>query len=158
MTHSTREPLDILYELVKINNDRIEGYTKAIELLSIGQNTDLRAVFEKYRDQSLAFKGEIMPLVLQISEDIIDKTRIKGKLFRAWVSLKTVFSASDRTTILDLAAHGENEFTTAYANFLDREIGEDNPIRNMILRQQQIQCAARDHIKLLQGNVKTMLG
>lgn len=154
MEHSTREPLDILYELVEINNDRIEGYTKAIELLSEGEHTDLRSVFEKYRDQSAGFKKEITPLVLQIGEAPIDKTRIKGKIFRAWMSLKTAFSSSDRESILELAKRGEDEFSNAYQHFLEKEIGDDSPIRNMVSRQSQEQHTAHDHIKLLYDNAR----
>lgn len=154
MQQSTREPLDILHDLVEINNDRIEGYSKAIELLPGGQHTDLRSIFEKYRDQSADFKTEIAPLVLQIGQDLTEHTRLSGKIFRAWMSLKTTFSSADRLNVLELAEQGEEEFDKVYQNFLEHEIGDDNPIREMLLRQSQDQKAAYDHIKMLHDNAK----
>ncbi|MCL7989299.1 PA2169 family four-helix-bundle protein [Sphingobacterium sp. lm-10] len=154
MQQSTREPLDILHDLVKINNDRMEGYTKAIELLPGGQHTDLRKVFEMYRGQSHDFKEEITPLVLQIGQGPIDGTPLSGKIFRAWMSLKAALSSTDRASILELAERGEDEFTSAYTNFLENEIGEDNPIRQMVLRQSQEQRSAHEHIKMLRDNAR----
>ncbi|WP_197464889.1 MULTISPECIES: PA2169 family four-helix-bundle protein [Sphingobacterium] len=152
MQQSTREPLDILYDLVEINNDRIEGYTKAIELLPGGQHTDLRAVFEKYRDQSADFKAEIAPLVLQIGQELTNSTRLSGKIYRTWMSLKTALSSSNRTAILELAERGEDEFVSVYDHFLQNEIGEDNPIYDMVMRQSHEQRDAYEHIKMLYDN------
>lgn len=154
MQESTREPLDILHDLVEINNDRIEGYSKAIELLPGGQHTDLRTIFEKYRDQSSDFKAEIAPLVLQIGQELTGHTRLSGKIFRAWMTLKTALTSADRANILELAARGEDEFINVYTNFIENEIGVDNPIYEMLLRQSQEQRAAYDHIKMLHDNAR----
>lgn len=48
---STEKAISVLNDLIEINNDRSNGFEKAIEDLGEG-NTDLKAVFEKLAQES----------------------------------------------------------------------------------------------------------
>src|SRR4051812_2183162 len=47
----TKETIEILNDLIEINNDRIKGYTRAIEELKDGDE-DVKVLFENMIDQS----------------------------------------------------------------------------------------------------------
>ncbi|MDR2283494.1 MAG: PA2169 family four-helix-bundle protein, partial [Sphingobacterium sp.] len=89
MENLHQDTADLLNQLIEINNDRIEGYEKAISLLPEESNYGLQDVFEKYRDQSIQFKNELKPLVIREGDMPTEETRTSGKLFRTWMEIKS---------------------------------------------------------------------
>lgn len=133
-------------ELIEINNDRIEGYKKAIELLPEGDHFGLRGIFEDYRDQSIQFNADLKPLVATLGETPTDATRTSGKMFRAWMELKSAVAPHAIQAILESCERGEDEFQKVYEEVLAN--GDlDTDLRVIAQSQLDTESAAHDHIK-----------
>ena len=73
---------ETLNDLILINNDRVEGYRKAIDQLSL-EDADLRQVFQERVDQSRQFHAELVNEVARLGEDVKEGTLASGKIYRA---------------------------------------------------------------------------
>ena len=67
---------ETLNDLVKINNDRIEGYEKA-ENQSESEDVDLKATFKKMADQSRKYVAELTQAVGQLGEKDVYKRQVQ---------------------------------------------------------------------------------
>lgn len=81
--------LKVLTTAIEINNDRIAGYEKAIEILSEEPDNELQSIFETYRDQSVQFRSELLPFVQVVGENADQGTKLSGKFFRMWIDVKS---------------------------------------------------------------------
>ena len=100
-----QETIDILNDLVLINNDRIAGYEKAMDELKTkdgaGQgNLDLTVLFEKMIDDSRDFRNALGKEVQVMGGEMAEGTMSSGKIYRAWMDIKALFTGMDRHTIL----------------------------------------------------------
>ena len=89
---TSQETIEILNDLIQINNDRIRGYERAIEELK-DDNDDLKTLFAVFIDQS---RQNIMILGKEVQTfggDMATGTTGSGKIYRAWMDVKAVFSA-----------------------------------------------------------------
>lgn len=154
MENRTEKNTEILNNLIEINNDRIEGYSKAIELLDPAADIDLNSLFEKYIQQSQQFKSELTPLVFKVGENPEDGTRVTGKLFRMWMDIKNTLAGSDRTSILESCERGEDAFKRVYENAWTDEEGLDADVLSMIRSQAELQLAAHDELKALRDEAE----
>ncbi len=111
---------EILNDLVKINNDRVEGYRKAIEELK-PEDADLRILFQERIGQSQAFHRELAAEVAMLGEVVATGTMASGKIYRTWMDVKAFFSGSDRKTILDNCENGEDAALVAYRSALESD-------------------------------------
>ncbi len=111
---------EVLNDLVKINNDRVEGYRKAIEELK-PEDFDLRTLFQERIEQSLAFHSELAGEVAMLGEEIAEGTMASGKIYRTWMDVKAFFSGADRKTILDNCENGEDAALAAYRSALESD-------------------------------------
>ena len=71
---------EVLNDLVKINNDRVEGYKKAIENLE-ADDADLKIVFQEKINESHAFHSELTAEVALLGEKIATGTMALGKIY-----------------------------------------------------------------------------
>jgi len=93
------QTIGILNDLIKINNDRVEGYEKAVKD-TVG-NPDLVTTFTKYAG------GEPS-----------ESTTVAGKIYRVWMDLRAAVSSSERASALDLSEYGEDAAQKAYKEAL----------------------------------------
>ena len=140
---------ELLQDLIQINNDRIEGYTRAIELLEENADDDLRQLFTRYRSQTQEFVSELTPYVMQEGEIPTDSTRTSGKLFRLWMDIKGTVTGHDRHSILESCERGEDAFKKAYEEAINDLGITPSSLSNLIREQAQKQLSAHDHIKSL---------
>jgi uncharacterized protein (TIGR02284 family) len=139
--------VDILNDLVLINNDRIEGYDRALKELG-ADNADLRPLFTKYIGQSHQCKMELGTEVQAFGEEMEAGTTNSGKLYRAWMDVKAVFTGHDRKAILENCEAGEDAAQKAYRTALkDDEL--PTYLREIITRQQGVLRTAHDEMKSL---------
>lgn len=153
MENLHQETADFLNELIEINNDRIEGYGKAISLISTEGNYSLQDIFEKYRDQSIQFKNELTPLVLREGELPTEETRTSGKLFRAWMEIKSAVAPYTVKAILESCERGEDEFKKVYNDAIDKHDIIPSSILTVVQSQARLQLEAHNHIKNLRNNI-----
>lgn len=158
MQNTATETKHILNDLVLINNDRIAGYEKAMEELKSNQdagtdNTDLVATFQVMIDQSREFRNALGQEVQVLGGDMAEGTMTSGKIYRAWMDVKSLFTGKNRHSILAACETGEDAAQKAYSAALEEE---DLPIflREMITRQQEELRKSHDEIKSLRDQAE----
>ncbi len=141
---TSKEVVEILNDLVQINNDRITGYKRALGELK-EEDSDLRPLFTDYIDQSQRFKNELGNEVQVLGGDIESGTTGSGKIYRAWMDVKAIFTGHDRHSVLSNCEGGEDAAQRAYSS----AINEDLPayISEMMIEQQQSLKESHDEIK-----------
>jgi uncharacterized protein (TIGR02284 family) len=143
---TTEMTLELLNDLVKVNNDRIAGYERAINETK-DLDVDLKATFESMIRESETYKQELVNKAEELGGNIEEGTTTAGKIYRAWMDLKATFTGSDRKTILDSCEFGEDAAQRAYDAALssDEELSPD--LRDLIISQQQSLKNSHDLIK-----------
>jgi len=139
--------VDTLNDLILINNDRIEGYDRALNELT-EDDADLRPLFSKYIEQSHQCKMELGTEIEALGEDIETGTTGSGKIYRAWMDVKAIFTGNDRKAVLANCEAGEDAAQKAYKAALNDEelpafLGE------IITRQKALLRTAHDEVKAL---------
>ena len=149
---ATLETIEILNDLIQINNDRIDGYEKALEELKQEDN-DLRALFSSMISESHEIRLALGTEVNALGGDMETSTTTSGKIYRAWMDFKAIFTGHDRHTVLANCERGEDAAQKAYETALE---DEELPayLREMILEQQQTLRQSHDKIKALRDASK----
>ncbi len=143
----TNETAEILNDLVQINNDRIEGYEKAIENLK-AEDHDLKSLFISMIDESRKCKMDLSTELNVLKEDTDSGTTNSGKLYRAWMDVKAAFTGHDRKGILENCEFGEDAAQKAYK----AAANDDNlpgHLKTLILGQKNTLRESHDKIKAL---------
>lgn len=138
---------ETLNDLIQINNDRIAGYEKAIEELS-PEDADLKALFVKMIGESHKLKLDLATAVQGTGTELETGTTTSGKVYRAWMDVKAIFTGHDRKTILNNCEGGEDAAQKAYKLALDEE-GLSADTRALITAQKAELKASHDEIKAL---------
>lgn len=140
------ETISVLNDLIKINNDRIEGYQKASEDTK-DSNVDLKAVFHEMADQSMKYVNELTAEVTRLGGDPASDTTMSGKAYRVWMDVRSAFTGKDRTNALELCEFGEDAAQKAYESALESDATMSTDIRQMISEQKSALKTAHDTIK-----------
>lgn len=153
MRNINEHQTDILNNLIEINNDRIEGYKTAIALLPATASTAIKYAFEQFRDQSIQFNNELIPIVHKEGEEPEEGTRDSGKLFRIWMDIKAMVSPSTILSILDSCIRGEEEHKKVYNNAIENRDYLEHPNLRIIESQSMLQTEAKNRITLLRDGL-----
>ncbi|MES2446181.1 MAG: PA2169 family four-helix-bundle protein [Bacteroidota bacterium] len=138
---------ETLNDLIQINNDRVAGYEKAIEELK-AEDSDLKALFVKMIGESHQHKMALATEVQALGEDAESGTTNSGKIYRAWMDVKAIFTGHDRKTILNNCEFGEDAAQKAYKMALEEE-GLSADLRSLITEQKADLRVSHDEIKAL---------
>lgn len=138
---------EILNDLIQINNDRIAGYEKAMAELEPA-DSDLKALFVKMIGESHKHKLALATEVQALGTDIDQGTTNSGKIYRAWMDVKAVFTGHDRKTVLNNCEFGEDAAQKAYKTALEEEDLSAN-LRSLISEQKTELRVSHDQIKSL---------
>lgn len=141
---------EILNDLIQINNDRIAGYERAIEELS-PEDSDLKTLFVKMIGESHKHKMALATEVQGLGEEIETGTTNSGKIYRAWMDVKAVFTGHDRKTVLSNCEFGEDAAQKAYKMALAEE-GISAAITQLITSQKADLRVSHDEIKALRDS------
>ena len=144
----SEEATMVLTDLVKINNDRIKGYEKAIHELSDDGNSDLKAIFADMIKESHNFRNQLMEELEVKGENAQLGTSTAGKIYRSWMEVKSAFTSSDRKAILESCEYGEDVAQRAYETALEDE-NIPEYIREMLTEQKHSLKLSHDQIKVL---------
>ena len=109
----SREVVEVLNDLVMINNDRINGYQRAIKELKSG-DTDLKTLFDQMIVESQQIKSDLAHEIQVLHGDVENGTTEMGKIYRVWMDVKAIFTGDDRHTILSNCEAGEDAVQRAY--------------------------------------------
>jgi uncharacterized protein (TIGR02284 family) len=142
---------EILNDLVQITNDRIAGYQKAIEELHV-EDTDLKTLFVEMVRQSHRHKAALVQELQVLGADADTGTTTSGKIYRAWMDIKAMFTGHDRETVLNNCEFGEDAAQKAYKMALEAD-GLSANLRSLIIYQQTELKASHDEIKALRDQL-----
>lgn len=146
---NTDKKTDLLNEAIEINNDRIKGYEKAIEIAADANLRELQTLFKSYIEQSQQFIMELKPLLKQYHVEPESGTNLTGKIFRIWMDIKSAISPSISQAILDTCERGEDEFKETYKEILSESLDDYRNLVDILQMQLSKQIEAHQHIKEL---------
>jgi uncharacterized protein (TIGR02284 family) len=152
VTTTTKETIGILNDLVAINNDRIAGYEKALQETKETDN-DLKGLFTSMIDESRKLRLNLADEVQTLGGEYDRGTTASGKLYRAWMDVRAVFTGHDRHTVLANCERGEDAAQNAYKEALN-ENNVPAYIRTLLEEQKQTLRASHDQIKALRDAAK----
>jgi uncharacterized protein (TIGR02284 family) len=135
---------EALNDLIKINNDRIEGYEKAARE---SDDMDLNAVFLKMSEQSDDFTHELAEKIEGLGGEETTDTTISGKIYRVWMDIKNTFTGGSRKSILEVCEFGEDAAQKAYNEALNTDAEMSADIRQLIMAQKMDLKKSHDIIK-----------
>ena len=140
-----KKVIEVLNDLIQINNDRITGYERALKELK-DESSDLRILFEGYIDQSRNIRNQLGTEVQALHGKMDEGTTASGKIYRAWMDVKAVFTGESRKSVLENCHQGEHAALKAYNTALEHE---DLPayLREMIQKQKDIYQESHDEVK-----------
>ena len=137
---------EILNDLIRINRDRTEGYEKAIDELE-KNDTDLQALYQQYAQQSRIFASQLSQEVNRLGEEAAEGTTASGKIYRAWMGIKSAFSSDERKSTLEECEFGEDAAQKAYKQAISESSLFSQQLDNLIRSQQTDLKSAHDTIK-----------
>jgi uncharacterized protein (TIGR02284 family) len=146
-TLTSKEAAGVLNDLIKINNDRIDGYEKALKDLKAEDN-DLQLVFLKAIDQSRKIRMVLGREIQTLGEDIPAGTSGSGTIHRAWMELKVSFSGHSRHAILASCEYGEDAVQKAYESALNSEHLPEY-LSRIVLEEKEELKEVHDQIRIL---------
>lgn len=151
MIVTTEKAEALVKELIVINNDRCEGYKTAAQETKDG---DLKPLFEKYSAQSAQFASELKRYISYEEAPAADETKLSGKVYRAWMDVKSAVTASDRKAILSSCEFGEDVALKTYKDMLESDDSNDigSELHAVITNQRSEVQAAHNYIRSLRDN------
>ena len=154
ITEDTEELVEVLNDLVKINNDRIVGYEKAIQHSSDSDN-DLVNVFTKMIAESRQYKSELSNTIQDLGGRVdTEETTHSGKLYRLWMDLCAAVKGRDRRSVLDDCEFGEDTIQKVYREAIESDATRGADIRRLITNQKSSLKTSHDTIKRMRDMQK----
>ncbi len=143
---SNENLVEVLNDLIRINNDRVEGYVRAAKETKL-IDVDLQNVFNRMADESRQYASELTQKVIALGGKPTDNTTAKGKIYRAWMDVKAAFTGQDRKSILASCEFGEDAAQRAYEEALSSDVEIDTETRKLITNQKESLKTSHDLIK-----------
>jgi uncharacterized protein (TIGR02284 family) len=140
------EIIGVLNDLIRINNDRIVGYERAVNE-SKDKDVDMIAVFNKMADQSRKYVTELVQEVGRLGGEAAKDTTVSGKIYRVWMDMKSAITGKDRESIIGSCEYGEDVAQRAYEAALESDAYMSTEIRQMITNQKSELKESHDMIK-----------
>ncbi|MDP4149835.1 MAG: PA2169 family four-helix-bundle protein, partial [Bacteroidota bacterium] len=113
--------IEVLNDLIRVNNDRIEGYEKEAHE-ERNTDPDIKSAFYQMATESRSFVNELHAEVLKLGGAPVSKTTISGKVYLFWLDLRANFTAgytgSDVYAILSACEAGEEAVQQVYSEAL----------------------------------------
>ena len=137
---------EVLNDLIRINNDRIEGYNRA-EKECDDEDSDLQSVFRQMSAESRSYVTDLSKYVSASGENPTDNTTTSGKIYRVWMDVKATFTGKDRKAILASCEFGEDAAQKAYDSALSSDADFNTEVRQLIMDQKTSLKKSHDRIK-----------
>jgi len=141
-----KEVIEVLNDLIRINNDRTAGYTRAAEDTKT-VDVDLRTIFDRLAEESRQNAIELTAQVGRLGGEPATGTTIEGKIYRAWMNVKDMFTGKDRHALLASCEYGEDAAQRAYEDALISDAPLPADLRQLIVSQKASLKNAHDMIK-----------
>jgi uncharacterized protein (TIGR02284 family) len=145
----SQEVVEVLNDLVMINNDRITGYQRAIKELKTDDD-DLKSLFDQMIIESQQIKSDLAHEIQVLHGDVEKGTTEVGKIYRAWMDVKAVFTGESRHSILANCETGEDAAQKAYKKALETD-RLPAFLKDLLSRQQATLRDSHDEIRDLRN-------
>lgn len=118
MSTNIEKSIDALNKLLEINNDRHEGYEKAL-----GETTEheLKILFADLARTSHKNIIELSDEISRLGGKPTEGTKVSGKFFRAWMDVKAALTGKDRKAILSSCEFGEDNAVDTYEKVIKND-------------------------------------
>jgi uncharacterized protein (TIGR02284 family) len=145
-TETNEHVSEVLNDLLRINNDRIEGYKKAMKET---EEEDLKSLFEEMEEESEQIANKLTKEIVTLGGNPdVGSTTNSGKIYRAWMDVKATFNGKDRKGVLSACEFGEDAAQTAYRAALS---DDELPLGiKALIKSQQIE------LKLSHNSIKAL--
>ena len=140
------ELVSVLNDLIRINNDRVVGYERAIKE-SKDTDIDLIGMFNQMADRSRKYSAELTQEVTRLGGEPASDTTMSGKVYRVFMDLKAAITGKDRESILGSCEYGEDVAQRAYEAALESDAYMSTEIRQMISTQKSDLKTDHDLVK-----------
>ncbi|HEV8283923.1 MAG TPA: PA2169 family four-helix-bundle protein [Chitinophagaceae bacterium] len=138
--------IEVLNDLIRINNDRVEGYEKAVRETD-EDDVDLRNIFNRMADESRNYARELTDQVQRLGGEPAAGTTASGKIYRTWMDIKSAFSRSERKSVLEECEYGEDAAQRAYEKALDPDNNLPSDVRTLVQDEKTSLRSSHDTIK-----------
>jgi uncharacterized protein (TIGR02284 family) len=145
----SKEIVEVLNDLIMINTDRINGYQRAIKELK-KEDEDLKLLFDNMIIESQQIKSDLAHEVQVLHGDVEKGSTEMGKIYRAWMDVKAVFSGENRHSILSNCEAGEDAAQKAYKKALETD-RLPAFLRELLIQQQSTLKESHDGIRDLRN-------
>ena len=140
---------EVINDLIRINNDRIEGYEKAADKTE-PKDVDLQVIFRQMSAESRSYINDLRRYVTGTGKEVgTDDTTLRGKIYRAWMDVKATFTGKDRKALLASCEFGEDAAQKAYDSALSSDAQLSADVRQLIMDQKSSLKKSHDRIKAL---------
>src|SRR6202012_3194296 len=92
---NTSETIEVLNDLIQINNDRIVGYERAI-VETKPEDSDLKILYASMVAESHRMKIALATEVQTLGAEVEQGTTTSGKIYRAWMDVRAIFTGNSR--------------------------------------------------------------
>lgn len=115
MSTYTEEVGNKLNALLEKTYDAEKGFKKAAENVD---NPSLKAYFKNKAQERYNFGHELKTEIRSFNQDVDKGGSLTGKVHRAWMDVKSLFSNDDEESMLDEAIRGEKAAINEYEEVL----------------------------------------
>lgn len=143
---NSQETIEVLNDLIRVNNDRITGYEKAIHEAKQEDN-DLKILFASMVAESHRMKIAIATEVQSLDARVSQGTTTEGKIYGVWRELKAIISGNNRHAILSNCEAVEDAAQKAYRIALRNHLPAF--IRDLLTRQLDTLEASHEEVRSL---------
>jgi uncharacterized protein (TIGR02284 family) len=128
--------IDVLNSVIEINNDRIEGYETALNVIESTDDHDLKILFANFQYTSQECRLELVKEVDELGGVSTEDTKLSGKIHRIWIDFKAAVTGKDRVAILASCEYGDETAIELYEDVLVNHSEEITQKQQEILRKQ----------------------
>lgn len=139
------DPIENFNRLIGINNDAINGYREAADLV---ENDGYKSFFREMVQQREAFVTELANVVTELEGSPENDGNAKGLLHRMWMKVRTAVSDSDKA-LFDEIERGEQAAIDVYEDVLESALSEEQ--RTMVVAQLEKIRKAHNKVKSMQS-------
>jgi len=142
---ANEEIIETVNDLIKINNDRIKGYEKAIGNTE-PTDAELKTLYSRMMEESYEYNRELTELITGLGGEPATDTTVPGSIYHAWMDVKATFSGNDTKSTLAACEFGEDAAQKAYAKALENDTLPSD-VDTLIARQKSLLKGSHDLVR-----------
>ena len=131
MKTPNREILEELEEILEKNTDAQKGYSKAADKT---KHKGLSSYFKRKALERMNFNSELRREIKASYSDFDEDGSFSGTIHRAWMDVKSLFSANDAESMLEESIRGDKAAIEEYNDVLE-EKRISSSLMNLLMRQ-----------------------